>query len=90
LKKKGGGMGIILWIIFGGLVGWIASMIMKSGGGIIMDVILGVVGAVVGGFVFSLFGGEGVTGFNLYSMIVAIIGAIIVVWVGRLLTRKSD
>lgn len=83
-------MGIILWIIFGGLVGWIASMIMKSGGGIIMDVILGVVGAVVGGFVFSLFGGEGVTGFNLYSMIVAIIGAIIVVWVGRLLTRKSD
>ena len=82
-------MGILLWIVFGAIVGWIASLIMKSGGGILMDIILGIVGAVVGGFIFSLFGGEGITGFNLYSMIIAVIGAIIVVWVGRLITNRS-
>lgn len=82
-------MGILLWIVFGAIVGWIASLIMKSGGGILMDIILGIVGAVVGGFIFSIFGGAGITGFNLYSMIVAVIGAIIVVWVGRLITNRS-
>lgn len=81
-------MGILLWIVFGALVGWIASLIMKSGGGLLMDIVLGIVGAVVGGFIFNLFGGQGITGFNLYSIIVAVIGAIIVVWVGRLITNR--
>ena len=81
-------MGILLWIVFGALVGWLASMIMKSGGGILMDTVLGIVGAVVGGFIFNLFGGQGITGFNLYSIIVAVIGAVIVVWVGRLVTKR--
>lgn len=81
-------MGILLWVVFGALVGWIASMIMKSGGGLFMDIVLGIVGAVVGGFIFNFFGGAGITGFNLYSMAVAVIGAIIVVWVGRLITNR--
>ena len=70
-------MGIILWIIFGAVAGWIASMLMKtnSSHGTIMDVVLGVVGAVVGGFLMGLVGQPGVTGFNLYSLIVAVIGA---------------
>ncbi|MGH7063227.1 MAG: GlsB/YeaQ/YmgE family stress response membrane protein, partial [Stellaceae bacterium] len=59
--------------------GFIASKIVnKAGEGFILDIVLGIVGAIVGGFIFSLFGANGVTGFNLYSMIVAIIGAIVV------------
>lgn len=82
-------MSVLLWIVFGAIVGWIASLIMKSGGGLLMDIVLGIVGAVVGGFIFSLFGGTGITGFNLYSMAVAVIGAIIVVWLGQLITNRS-
>ena len=72
-------MSIIAWIVLGLIAGFIASKIVnKSGEGLILDIVLGVVGAVVGGFIFGLFGAAGVTGLNLYSMIVAIIGAIIV------------
>jgi len=72
-------MSIIAWIILCLIAGFIASKIVnKSGEGLILDIVLGVVGAVVGGFIFGLFGAAGVTGLNLYSMIVAIIGAIIV------------
>ena len=80
-------MGIILWIIFGGLAGWIASMIMKNDAdqGTIMDIVLGIIGAVVGGFVMNFFGQSGITGFNLYSLIVAIIGACLVIALGRVL-----
>lgn len=82
-------MGIILWIIFGGLAGWIASVIMKtdSGQGTVKDIIMGIIGAVVGGFLMGLFGQSGVNGFNLYSFIVAIIGAIVVIYLGRMLNR---
>lgn len=71
-------MGIILWIIFGGLVGWIASLIMKTDAqqGTLLNIVVGIVGAVVGGWIMSFFGESGVTGFNLYSFIVAIIGAV--------------
>jgi len=71
-------MSIIGWIVLGLIAGFIASKIVnRAGEGFIMDIILGIVGAVVGGFIFEQFGAAGVTGFNLYSMIVAIIGAII-------------
>lgn len=80
-------MGLLLWIIFGALAGWIASMIMKTGSGAIMDIIMGIVGAVVGGFIMNLLGQSGVTGFNLYSMIVAVIGAIVVIYIGRMMRR---
>jgi uncharacterized membrane protein YeaQ/YmgE (transglycosylase-associated protein family) len=72
-------MSIIGWIILGLIAGFIASKIVnKSGEGFILDVVLGVIGAVVGGFLFAQFGAEGVTGLNLYSMLVAVIGAIVV------------
>ncbi len=74
-------MGIIAWIVLGLIAGFIASLIVKhTGSGIILDIVLGVVGALVGGFLFSLFGAAGVTGFNVYSAVVAIIGAIVVLW----------
>ena len=75
-------MGIIGWIVLGLIAGFIASKLVNNQGqGFIVDVILGVVGAVVGGFVFSAFGAAPVTGFNIYSMIVAVIGAVIVLWI---------
>lgn len=78
-------MGILLWIVFGAIAGWIASMFMKSDSnqGFFIDVIMGIVGSVVGGFIFEFFGQSGVTGFNLYSMIVAVLGACIVIAIGR-------
>jgi len=78
-------MGILLWIIFGAIAGWIASMIMKTDAGAMMDILMGIVGAVVGGFLMNILGQSGVTGFNLYSMIVAVIGAIVVICIGRAL-----
>ncbi len=72
-------MSIIGWLILGLIAGFIASKIVnKSGEGIVLDIILGIVGAVVGGFLFSFFGAAPVTGLNIYSMIVAIIGAVVV------------
>ncbi|CAN5292875.1 GlsB/YeaQ/YmgE family stress response membrane protein [soil metagenome] len=84
-------MNILLWIILGGVAGWIASMIMKSDSsqGTLMDIVLGVVGAVVGGYVMNFFGQAGVTGFNIYSLIVATVGAVIVIWIGRMLRRGA-
>lgn len=83
-------MNILLWIIFGALAGWIASVIMKTDAnqGTISDIVMGVVGAVVGGFLMSLIGQTGVTGFNLYSLAVAVIGAVVVIYVGRALRNR--
>jgi uncharacterized membrane protein YeaQ/YmgE (transglycosylase-associated protein family) len=80
-------MGIIIWIIFGALVGWIASLIMGTNEGLLLDIIIGVVGAIVGGWLFSFFGKVGVTGFNLYSFIVAIIGAVVLIAIVKALRR---
>jgi uncharacterized membrane protein YeaQ/YmgE (transglycosylase-associated protein family) len=75
-------MSIIGWIILGLIAGFIASKIVnKMGQGFLLDAVLGIVGAIVGGFIFDALGGIGITGFNLYSMIVATIGAIIVLWI---------
>ena len=72
-------MSFLAWIVLGLIAGFIASKIVnKSGEGVIMDVILGIVGAVVGGWLFNTFGHMGVTGLNLYSILVAVVGAIIV------------
>ena len=72
-------MSLVAWIILGLIAGFIASKIInKTGEGIILDIVLGIVGAVVGGFLFSLVGAAPVTGLNVYSMIVAVIGAIVV------------
>lgn len=78
-------MGILLWIVFGAIAGWGASVVMKTNHkqGMLMDIIMGVIGAVVGGFLMELVGQSGVTGFNLYSLAVAMIGAVVVIFVGR-------
>ena len=83
-------MSILGWIVFGIIAGFIASKIVnKSGEGLIIDLVLGVVGAVVGGWVFTTFGAAGVTGFNIYSMFVAVIGAILVLVVYHMITGRK-
>ena len=83
-------MSIIAWLILGLIAGFIASKIVnKSGQGVILDIVLGIVGALVGGFLFSALGVGGVTGLNLYSMVVAIIGAIIVLLIYHAIARRT-
>ncbi len=72
-------MSILAWIILGLVAGFIGSKIVnKSGQGLVLDIVLGIVGAIVGGFIFDAVGQVGVTGLNLYSLIVAVIGAVVV------------
>jgi uncharacterized membrane protein YeaQ/YmgE (transglycosylase-associated protein family) len=82
-------MGFIVWIIFGALVGWIASLIMKTNSqqGLVLNVIVGIVGAVIGGWFMTFLGGSGVTGFNLYSFVVAILGSVILIFVVKALRK---
>ena len=72
-------MGIILWVIFGGIVGWVASLIMKTDSqqGIVMNIVIGVIGAIVGGWFMTFIGESTITGFNLYSFLVALVGAVV-------------
>jgi len=84
-------MGILSWIVLGGIAGWLASIITKRNDqmGCITNIIAGIVGAAVGGWVFSLLGGTGITGFNLPSLLVAFVGAVIVLAVVNLITRRK-
>lgn len=79
-------MDIILWIIFGGLVGWIASLIMAQQG-ILLNIIVGIVGATLGGWIMNFFGKGGVVGFSWYSFLVALLGAIVLIWIVKLLRK---
>jgi uncharacterized membrane protein YeaQ/YmgE (transglycosylase-associated protein family) len=82
-------MGIISWIILGLIAGFIASKIVhKQGQGFWLDIALGIVGALVGGFLFDLFGASGVTGLNIYSMIVAVAGAVVVLLIYNAVTGR--
>ena len=75
-------MSILAWIVLGLIAGFIASkLVNRTGGSLVLDLLLGVVGAFVGGFLFTRFGAAGVTGLNLYSILVAIIGAVIVLFI---------
>ncbi|HSD55520.1 MAG TPA: GlsB/YeaQ/YmgE family stress response membrane protein [Candidatus Saccharimonadales bacterium] len=78
-------MSILAWIVLGGLAGWIASMFAGNNAeqGIIGNIIVGILGAFIGGFLFNVLGGEGVTGFNLWSLIVAVIGATLLLFIVR-------
>ena len=84
-------MGILSWIILGGIAGWLASIVMKRNDqmGCIMNIVAGIVGASVGGWVFSYFGGASVTGLNLTSLIVAFVGAVIVLGIVNLIFRRK-
>jgi uncharacterized membrane protein YeaQ/YmgE (transglycosylase-associated protein family) len=81
-------MSILAWIILGLLAGFIGSKIVnKSGDGLLLDLVLGIVGAVVGGWLFNTFGHSGVTGLNLYSLLVAVVGAVVVLVVWHAIKR---
>ena len=83
-------MSIIAWLILGLIAGFLASKIVnKAGEGVILDIVLGIVGAIVGGFLFSALGASGVTGFNLYSMFVAVVGAIVVLVIYHAVVRRT-
>ena len=74
-------MSIIGWLILGLIAGFIASKIVnKTGEGVVLDIVLGIIGAVVGGLLFSFVGAAPVTGLNIYSMVVAVVGAIVVLF----------
>ncbi len=82
-------MSIIAWLVVGLIAGWIGSMIVnRSGEGLVMDIVLGVVGALVGGFVFQSLGHSGVSGINLYSIGVAVIGSILVLLIYHAVVRR--
>ena len=82
-------MNIILWIIFGAIAGWIASMVMGTNAqmGALANIVVGIVGAIIGGLIMNAFGAQGVTGFNLPSMLVAIVGAVVLLFLVGLVRR---
>ena len=83
-------MSLVGWIFFGLITGFVASKaVNRRGQGCILNVVLGIVGACIGGFIFTSIGGEGITGFNLYSMFVAVIGAIVLLLLFHALTGRS-
>jgi uncharacterized membrane protein YeaQ/YmgE (transglycosylase-associated protein family) len=82
-------MSVIAWIVLGLISGFIASkLVNRTGEGFLLDVLLGVVGAIVGGFLFTRLGAAGVTGLNLYSMFVAVVGAVVVLILYHALFRR--
>jgi uncharacterized membrane protein YeaQ/YmgE (transglycosylase-associated protein family) len=82
-------MSIVAWILLGLVSGFIASKIVnRSGEGIVLDIVLGIVGAFVGGLLFNLVGNYGVTGFNLWSIFVAVIGSVVVLVIYHALSRR--
>lgn len=84
-------MGPVGWIVLGGLAGWIASKFVGTDKdqGLLGNIIAGIVGAFVGGWVITLIGGEGMTGFNIWSFVVAVVGAVIVLTVWKAITGRK-
>ena len=83
-------MSILAWIVLGLIAGFIGSKIVnKTGEGFVLDIILGIIGAVVGGYLFNMFGAAGVTGVNIYSLFVAVIGAVLVLVVYHAVRRPA-
>ena len=83
-------MSILGWIILGGLAGWIGSLLVnKTGEGLFRDIVLGIVGALVGGWVFAAVGSTGVTGFNLWSLFVAVVGSVVLLVLYHAFVRRS-
>lgn len=84
-------MSILAWIIFGGLAGWIASKIAKTDEsmGVGLNIIVGIAGAFVGGFLFSLFGGTTIMQFNISSFLIAVLGAVLLLWIFKAATGKK-
>jgi len=88
-RQQGSGMSFIAWIVLGLVAGFIGSkLVNKTGEGLIRDVLLGVVGAFIGGYLFNLFGASGVTGLNIYSLLVAVVGAVVFLVVYHIVFRR--
>ncbi len=88
-RQESSAMSFISWIVLGLVAGFIGSkLVNKTGEGLIRDVLLGVVGAIIGGYLFNLFGASGVTGLNLYSVLVAVVGAVAFLVVYHALFRR--
>jgi uncharacterized membrane protein YeaQ/YmgE (transglycosylase-associated protein family) len=86
-----GQMGWLAWLVVGAVAGWLGSLVMKTNRqqGLLQDILIGIVGAFVGGFLFRALGSAGVTGFNLWSVFVAFVGAVALLMVIRLLNRSG-
>jgi uncharacterized membrane protein YeaQ/YmgE (transglycosylase-associated protein family) len=83
-------MSIVAWIVLGLIAGFIASKIVnKSGEGVVLDIVLGIVGAVAGGWLFSILGMPGVSGLNVYSLVVAVVGAVVLLFAYHAITGKK-
>lgn len=83
-------MSFLAWIVLGLIAGFIGSKIVnKAGEGVLLDIVLGIVGAVVGGWLFNTFGATGVTGLNLYSILVAVVGAVVLLVVYHAIRRMA-
>jgi uncharacterized membrane protein YeaQ/YmgE (transglycosylase-associated protein family) len=83
-------MGFVSWLIMGLIAGFIASkLVNKTGAGMAMDIVLGIVGAVVGGFIAQTMGFSGITGFNIYSILISVLGAVVVLMVYHALARRG-
>jgi uncharacterized membrane protein YeaQ/YmgE (transglycosylase-associated protein family) len=83
-------MGWLAWIIVGGIAGWLASMAVHSRLGLLGDIVVGIVGAFIGGYLFSAIGVAGTTGFNVWSLFVAFIGAVVLLGAIRLLSGNRS
>jgi uncharacterized membrane protein YeaQ/YmgE (transglycosylase-associated protein family) len=83
--------GIIVWIVIGGLAGWVASKIVGTDGsqGIIGNIVVGIVGAFLGGFLVGLIGGTGFTGLNIWSFLVALLGAVVLLFIWKAITGRK-
>jgi uncharacterized membrane protein YeaQ/YmgE (transglycosylase-associated protein family) len=80
-------LNIMLWVVFGAMAGWVTSILMNRDAkmGAVASIVIGIVGAIIGGFLMNLFGAGGVTGFNLYSLLVAVLGAVVLLFlVGKM------
>lgn len=80
-------MGFLAFLVLGGVAGWIASIVMKTDAsqGLIGNVVIGVIGAYLGGFLFSLIGGAGFGEFSLYSLLVAVVGSVVLIWILKMI-----
>ena len=88
-RQQSATMSFLAWIVLGLVAGFIGSkLVNKSGEGLVRDILLGVVGAIVGGYLFNLFGASGVTGLNLYSVLVAVVGAVVFLVVYHAIFRR--
>ena len=83
-------MGLIAWLVVGGIAGWLASMVIPSGLGLIGDIVVGVVGGFIGGFLFHAVGEVGMTGLSLWSIVVSFIGAVVLLYVIRFFSGRRN